>query len=96
MAKVTVLCWQEIPSTVEVKDGKATQKIQLSERFMELIDMIAMRRKLDGTDDYLMQWRREKQPDRDGEAAAVAKEVAAEIEARFAEIRESAIRSVKG
>ena len=48
MAKVAVMCWQEIPSAVEVKDGEGTQKVQLSNRFLELIDMIAMRRKLAG------------------------------------------------
>lgn len=96
MAKVTVLCWQEIPSAVEVKEGKTTEKVQLSQRFMELIDMIAMRRKLGGTDDYLMQWRKEKRPDRDGTAADVAKSVAAEIETQYEDIKAAAIASSKG
>lgn len=96
MAKVTVLCWQEIPSAVEVKEGKTTEKVQLSQRFLELIDMIAMRRKLGGTDDYLMQWRKEKHPDRDGTAGDVAKSVAAEIEAQYEDIKAAAIAASKG
>jgi hypothetical protein len=93
MAKVTVLCWQEIPSAVEVKDADGTQKVQLSHRFMELIDMIAMRRKLSGTDDYLMQWRKEKRPDREGKAADVARAVADEIEAGYDHVKEQALRA---
>lgn len=96
MAKVAVMCWQEIPSAVEVKDGEGTQKVQLTSRFLELIDMIAMRRKLAGTDDYLMQWRKDNQPDREGKAADVARAVAEEIEARYDQIREQALASLKG
>lgn len=92
MAKVTVLCWQEIPSLVEVKGPEGAHKIQLSGRFLELIDAVAMRRKLSGTDDYLMQWRKEKRPDRDGRAEDIANAVAAEIEASYDEIRERALQ----
>jgi hypothetical protein len=51
-----------------------------------------MRRKLSGTDDYLMQWRKEKRPDRDGRAEDIANAVAAEIEASYDEIRERALQ----
>jgi len=96
MAQVVVTCWQEIPSAVEVKDAQGIKKVQLSNRFLELIDMVAMRRKLAGTDDYLMQGRKEKQADREGEAADVARAVADEIEARYDAIREQALSSLKG
>ncbi len=96
MAKVVVMCWQEIPSAIEVKDGEGTQKVQLSNRFLELIYMIAMRLKLAGTDDYLMQWRKEKQADRPGKAADVARAVADEIEGRYDQIREAALASLNG
>lgn len=96
MAKIAVIYWQEIPSAVEVKDAQGTKKVQLSERFLELIDMIAMRRKLAGTDDYLMQWRKEKRPDREGAAAEIAKAVAEEIEAQYDQIRTAAIQSTQG
>ena len=93
MAKVTVLCWQEIPSSIEVRDAKGTHKAQLSQRFMELIDMIAMRRKLDSSDDYLAQWHKQKRPDRAGEGSEIVKAVVAEIEAQYDEIHTSAIKS---
>ena len=51
--KYCILYWQEIPSFVEATDGETKQKIQLSDRFQELIDKAAMRRKLAGTDAYL-------------------------------------------
>lgn len=96
MARILVICWQEIPSSVEVRDAGQTHKIQLSQRFMELIDMIAMRRKLSVTDDYLMQWRKEKRPDRAGAGADVARAVADEFEARYEEIRDAAIAAAPG
>jgi diketogulonate reductase-like aldo/keto reductase len=91
MAKIVVLCWQEIPSAVEVRDASGAHKMQLSPRFMELIDAIAMRRNLHGSDDYLMHWRKEKQPDRDGAAVDIVRAVAAELEAGYEAIRTAAL-----
>ena len=93
MAKWTVLCWQEIPSVVEATDDDGTHKVQLSERFQELIDMAAMRRKLAGTDAYLMAWEKQPVEERAGTAKDVAEAVAADIEARFESIKEDAIRA---
>jgi hypothetical protein len=95
MAKVAVLCWQDIPSSVEVKDGRSTSKLQLSQRFMELIDAVAMRKGLAGSDDYLMHWKKVAKPDRSGEAGDIAKAVAEEIESRFEAIREAALNHVE-
>lgn len=92
MAKWTVLCWQEIPSVVEAKDDGGSHKVQLSLKFQELIDMIAMRRDLAGSDAYLMEWRKEDVQERDGSAHDVAEAVAAEIEARYETIKEEAMR----
>jgi hypothetical protein len=92
MAKWTALCWQEIPSVIEASDDDGTHKVQLSTRFQELIDMIAMRRKLAGTDAYLMEWRKEPTQERDGSATEVAEAVSAEIEARYEDIKAEAIR----
>ncbi|MFO0974730.1 MAG: virulence factor [Phycisphaerae bacterium] len=91
MAKVTVLCWQEIPSAVEAQQGRNRAKLQLSARFMELIDAIAMRRKLSGSDDYLAQWRREPRGEREGTPEAAAAAVAAELEADYETIRAAAL-----
>ncbi len=95
MAKITLLCWQEIPSAVEARDANGVEKVQLSQRFLELIDMIAMRRQLAGTDDYLMQWRKEKHADREGSAADAAHAVASEVEARYEEIKALALQALR-
>ena len=89
MAKVTVLCWQEIPSAVEVRDGATVAKQQLTPRFMELIDTAAMRRGLAGSDAYLEQWRRQRQADRTGSAEEIARTVAGELEAKFDAYRDA-------
>ncbi len=93
MAKVTILYWQDIPSMVEARDRDGRHKIQLSARFQELIDRVAMKRKLAGTDAYLTQWSKGSPEDRAGSAEETAKAVAAELEARYESIREAALRS---
>ncbi len=95
MTKVTVLCWQEIPAVVEAKDSTATHKVQLSMRFQELIDRVAMRRGLDGSDAYLLEWNKTRQPSRDEAAQAAASAVAGEIEARYDEIKVAALAKAK-
>ena len=89
MAEYRILYWQTIPSVIEAKDGAETHKVQLSERFQALIDAAAMRQGLAGTDAYLEQWRRGRPQTREGTALAVAAAVQAELEAKFAGIREA-------
>ncbi len=96
MARVTVLYWQEIPSLVEVREGTSVQKHQLSARFQELIDMVAMRKKLVGSDAYLEQWRKGKPEERPGEPKEIVAIVAGEIEARYEKIKSAAIADLKG
>ncbi len=91
MAKVILTSWQEIPSMVEVKAGRNKQKVLLAQSFQELIDLIAMKRGLDGSEEYLNHWRREPMPDREGDPAEVAQTVADELEAEFDRIRAEAL-----
>ena len=91
MAKVTILYWQQIPSLVEVREGTNIQKQQLSARFQELIDMIAMRKKLVGSDAYLEQWRKGKPEERTGELSTILATIVGEIEARFEHIKAAAL-----
>lgn len=91
MANYTILYWQDIPSVVEVKDGGITKKIQLSDRFMVLIDAIAMRKNLVGTDAYIEQWKRGKKQSRDGSVEEVAQAVADELEAEYDTIKAAAL-----
>ena len=91
MAKVQVLFWQEIPSLVEASDETGTVKIQLSDRYQQLIDHIAMMRKLAGTDAYLEHWSKGQASERPGAAKAVAEQVASELEAQFDSCKAAAI-----
>ena len=91
MAKIRILYWHQIPSVVEASDDQGNKhKEQLSARFQELIDSIAMRKKLAGTDAYLEGWRRSRPSHREGSAVEVARAVASELEATFDEIAQGA------
>ena len=91
MAKFRILYWHDIPSLVEATDQEGDKfKEELSARFQELIDSIAMRKKIVGTDIYLEGWRRSRPEKRDGSALEVAKAVASELEASFDTIARSA------
>ncbi len=93
MAKYQVLYWKDIPSVVEASDGTGSAKVQLSERFQMLIDSVAMRLGLAGTDAYLDQWEHGDEQERPGRPGDVAKAVAQELEAKFAEFRERGLGS---
>jgi len=88
VAKYQVLYWKDIPSVVEASDGTGTAKIQLSDRFQVLIDAVAMRLGLAGTDAYLDQWEHGDEQERAGSPGDVAKAVAQELEAKFADFRD--------
>lgn len=51
-----------------------------------------MRRKLAGTDAYLEEWNKSAAEEMDGDAASVVKKVADDIEAKFREIRDEALK----
>lgn len=61
-------------------------KEELSARFQELIDRIAMRKKLVGTDAYLEGWRKARPKSMDGDPQTVAKKIAEELEASYEDI----------
>ena len=96
MAKVTILYWQDIPSVVEARDSEGVHKELLSQRFQELIDLIAMKTKLLGTDDYLMQWRKCRPYEVDGAAKEVAISIKDDFEARYKEIRKQELAKAAG
>lgn len=95
MASYQLMCWQNIPSLVEARADGKVHKQQLSMRFQELIDLVAMKQGLAGSDAYLDQWHRTAREERVGSAVDVAKAVAAEIEARFDQLRADALASCK-
>jgi len=87
----TILYWQEIPSFVEVKDGDTTKKAQLSDKFQDLIDRAAMRRKLAGTDAYLEGFNRGEPIEKDGNVDDVLQSVTEKLESEFDKIAEAAL-----
>jgi hypothetical protein len=91
VAKYQVVSWKDIPSVVEARDRAGSVNVQLSERFQMLIDAVAMRLGLDGTDEYLEQWDHGPEQERQGSAQEVADAVAAELEATFDELRDRSL-----
>lgn len=91
MATYQVLYWQDIPSVVEANDGDNSHKEQLSAQFQELIDLVAMKKDIAGTDAYLEEWTKGPPVQRSGTPEEVAKAVAREFEARFDAIQAEAI-----
>jgi hypothetical protein len=91
MAQYRITYWQDIPSQVEASDGPERLRRLLDPRFQELIDAVAMRQGLTGTDAYLEGWRTGPVLVRDGAPGDVAETVAADLEAQFETIRAAAL-----
>ena len=81
MATYTILYWQEVPSQIKAEDDLDDVTLPLDSRFMERIDQLAVQRGLQGTDDYLAQWRWSDAQEREGTAEEVAQAVKRELEA---------------
>ncbi|GGH29222.1 hypothetical protein GCM10007036_39000 [Alsobacter metallidurans] len=83
MPQLTILYWRDIPTQVIAKQGRTAAKRELSKRFIEAVDMAAMRSGAAATDDYLADWRKgdpvECGADLEAEAAAEAER----LEARY-------------
>ena len=44
MTKIFVLFWEDIPTVIEARDATGIEKVELSKRFSELVDLIAMKK----------------------------------------------------
>src|SRR5437763_12647293 len=82
MATYKILYWQEVPTQVKAEDELDDVTVPLAPRFMERIDQLAGQRGLQGSDDYLAQWRWSEEDQREGSAQDVAEAVRAELESR--------------
>ena len=80
MANLVITYWRDIPSAVSVKIGRKEEKRMLDNRFMEAIDMAAMRDGATATDDYLADWHR------GGEPITVSDDLAAEADKAKAQL----------
>ena len=95
MASYQIIYWQQIPSMVEVKGQDGRHKVELSERFQKLIDLIAMKQELVGTDAYLEQWTKSRRQNHPGSAAEVARTISAKIEQQYEQVRKTALEGLK-
>ncbi len=82
MATYKILYWQEVPSQVKVEDDEDEVTIPLTGKFMERIDRLAVQRGLQGSDEYLEQWKWSDEQEREGSAREVAEALVAELEAK--------------
>ena len=83
MANLVVTYWRDIPSSLSVKAGRKEEKRMLDNRFMEAIDMAAMRDGATQTDDYLADWRRADPISVGDDLAAEADKAKADLEQRY-------------
>lgn len=83
MPLVTIVYWRDIPAQVIVGKGRSASKNILAERFEQAIDRCAMRTGARDADAYMADWRKADPFEVAGEAAEVAKSVAASLEADY-------------
>ena len=83
MARYRIVHWKEIPSLVEAADGDRTASQQLSQKFQDLIDALAMREGAIEGDAYLEGWGQGGWIERAGPPDEVVAAVAAELEDGF-------------
>jgi Virulence factor len=82
MATYRILYWQEVPSQIRAEDEGGDVNLPLPDKFMVRIDALAAQRGLEGSDDYLAQWRWSEEEEREGSAHDVATAVCRELEAQ--------------
>lgn len=58
MAERIVVLWRDIPTQVIIRAGRKTAKRELAARFIEAVDMAAMRGGARDSDSYLEDWRK--------------------------------------
>ena len=83
MTDFQILYWREIPAQVRVFDGRRPLAKELPPRFQVLIDRVAMDEGLEGTDDYLDQWKWTKRQERPGSPNEVMASLLKELAEKF-------------
>ena len=96
MANLVITYLRDIPSSVSVKLGRKEEKRMLDNRFMEAIDMAAMRSGATDTDAYLADWRRSLAQAVSDDLAAEADGAKAALEAEFTQDKIKALIAAGG
>ena len=79
MAQRIIVYWRDIPAQVIVRQGRAAEKRELPERFIQAVDRAAMRAGARDGDAYLAEWRR-------GPPTPCGDDLAAEADAALAAV----------
>lgn len=87
MANLIITYWRDIPSQVAVKLGRKEEKRMLDNRFMEAIDMAAMRGGATDADSYLEDWRRADPVPVSDDLVAEVEKAKTELEATYDQAR---------
>ena len=82
MTTYKILYWQEIPTQIKAEDESDDVMVELDGKFMAQVDILAAKRGLQSSDDYLAQWKWSEEEEREGSASDVAEAVIAELEAK--------------
>jgi Virulence factor len=82
MTTYKILFWQEIPTQIKAEDESDDVTVALDGKFMAQVDILAARRGLQSSDDYLAQWKWSEEEEREGSAHEVAEALKAELEAK--------------
>jgi len=82
VATYKILYWQEIPTQIKAEDELDDVTVMLNDDFMKQIDILAAKRGLQDSDDYLAQWKWSEEEEREGSAREVAEALKAELEAK--------------
>ena len=86
MASMQIIYWRDIPTTVQIRQGRTRFTANLPERFEKAVDAGAMRDGETSTDDYLAEFKRTDPVEVEGEGdalQALADARAAELDAEF-------------
>ena len=82
MTTYKILYWQEIPTQIKAEDESDDVTLALDGKFMEQVDILAAKRGLQASDDYLAQWKWSEEEEREGPAQEVAEALKAELETK--------------
>jgi hypothetical protein len=82
MTTYKILYWQEIPTQIKAEDESEDVNVALDGKFMAQVDILAAKRGLQASDDYLAQWKWSEEEEREGSAREVAEALKAELEAK--------------
>jgi len=83
MALYQILYWQDIPSQIKVWDDFDEVKVELSNKFMIMIDQKAKEKKLTDAEDYLNQWKWSDEMEIEGDVEDVAEKIKNDLENKF-------------